>query len=228
MEIRLIYRGQLLATGNDWLKPPDPNRTKDIHRIRRIIHKQLKTLWNNHPKLIAKRELWYYWNADWTKSPATPRLSPEEPNSRFHDICHTEIEALMRQFNKCNHPFVPLVNQMFNTVCGLDILFLRREDPGNLITSQSGGDVDNRIKTLLDALQVPDSCTQVDGLPGPDESPFYTLLQKDALVTELRVTTDRWLEPPQQGENQNDVMLIIQAHIKTSQAWIDAENSPEF
>src|SRR5713226_5028459 len=38
--------------------------------------------------------------------------------------------------------FLALVRQKLNLVCDLDILFLRRENPGQLITG--GGDLDNR------------------------------------------------------------------------------------
>src|SRR6266849_6098917 len=49
--------------------------------------------------------------------------------------------------------FVPLVRQSLALACSLDILFLRREEPGSLILQ--GGDIDNRIKTLFDALKMP-------------------------------------------------------------------------
>src|SRR5260370_4644989 len=191
MEIRLIYKGRLLSTGNDRLKPVDPERDKDIHRIRRVIHGQLKTLWDKHPTLLAKRDVgWLDWSTDWKTNSGHPFNLKWWTALVPHNV-YTEIQALENRFNKCNFRFVPLVNDLFNTVCGLDILFLRREDPGQLITTQTGGDIDNRIKTLLDALQIPNSCTQVDGLPEPDETPFYTLLQDDGLVTDLKVTTDR-------------------------------------
>ena len=48
--------------------------------------------------------------------------------------------------------FQPLVRESFALKCGLDILFLRQESPGKVY---QGGDLDNRIKTLLDALSVP-------------------------------------------------------------------------
>lgn len=228
MEIRLIYKGQLLATGNDHLKPVSPERDRDIHRIRRDIHQQLKTLWDKHPTLVAKKNTgWMDWATDWKSHSGNWFLIKQWRETRSDEMppnVHTEIEALGNRFKKCDFQFVPLVNDLFNTVCALDILFLRREDPGQLITTQSGGDIDNRIKTLLDALQIPSSCTQIDGLPTSDETPFYTLLQDDGLVTELKVTTDRLLMPLGKREQQNDVVLIIHAHIKTSQSWFDAED----
>ena len=43
--------------------------------------------------------------------------------------------------------------------CGLKILFLRKEGPGKLILQ--GGDIDNRLKTLLDALKMPSDLSEI-------------------------------------------------------------------
>jgi len=61
----------------------------------------------------------------------------------------------------------------------------------------SGGDIDNRVKTILDALRVPaepNAVPQGDA-PRPDEVPFYCVLEDDKLVTALSVQTERLLEP---------------------------------
>jgi len=49
--------------------------------------------------------------------------------------------------------FIPIVYEALFLVANLDILFLRPEEPGKIVTQ--GGDLDNRIKTLFDALRVP-------------------------------------------------------------------------
>ena len=54
------------------------------------------------------------------------------------------------------------------------------------------------------------SCAQVKGLaPGPDEDPFFCLLQNDQLITEVKVTTDRLLTPKADAEHVNEVQLVI-------------------
>jgi hypothetical protein len=47
------------------------------------------------------------------------------------------------------------------TKCALDILFLRRDNPGNLIAS--GGDIDNRLKVLFDGLRMPEPMSDLGG-----------------------------------------------------------------
>ncbi len=124
MEFRLVYEGQLPSSGNS------SNHPREKHAIRKIFHQQLAELWqkNSLLKLVATRYV------------TAPKLG-------------TVPNILASKFERCNFRFIPLVNAEFGLVCSLDILFLRRENPGEVITQ--GGDIDNRIKTLFDALQVP-------------------------------------------------------------------------
>lgn len=75
------------------------------------------------------------------------------------------------------------------------------------------------MKSLLDALQIPGSCNQVDGDPLAGEDPFFCLLQDDGLVTEIKVTTDRLLMPLKPSQQQNDVFLEIGVKIKPTAEW---------
>jgi len=92
--------------------------------------------------------------------------------------------------------------------CALDILFLRREGPGSLI--RSGGDIDNRLKVLFDALRMPQTCDEVCGdSPTPDEDPFFCLLEDDKLISKVAVETNWLLTPLADNEHINDVHLVI-------------------
>jgi len=130
---------------------------------------------------------------------------------RAPHINHHMLEGHLLR-NEFGYRYLPLVCNYFNSVCELDILFLRRDEPGNLI--RSGGDLDNRLKVLFDGLRRAQSSDEVgNGTPTADEDPFYTLLEDDSLVTTVKVTTDRLLTPMRDGEGQNDVELVI--HVKT-------------
>jgi hypothetical protein len=67
--------------------------------------------------------------------------------------------------------------------------------PGDLLNH--AGDLDNRLKPLFDSLRVPQHLHELpdDGEPGEDEEPFFSLLEDDALVTRISVTTDRLVTP---------------------------------
>lgn len=86
----------------------------------------------------------------------------------------------------------------------LDILLFRRQELGHLV--QHGGDLDNRLKTLLDALRMPTAQEIPPGdAPGAGEQPFHCLLEDDALVSKVSVETERWLENAPDGH----VALVI-------------------
>ena len=72
--------------------------------------------------------------------------------------------------------FAPLVTSETNVVAELSITLLRPESPGHLITQ--GGDIDNRLKTLFDALTMPrhENALPKGVIPSSDETPFFCLL----------------------------------------------------
>jgi hypothetical protein len=143
--------------------------------------------------------------------PQLKMLWQTDQRLRMPNVNHHQLEGHLLQ-TKFGYRFLPLVSNYFNVVCGLDILFLRRDEPGNLL--KGGGDIDNRLKVLFDGLRMPHNQGEVGGVtPSEDENPLYCLLQDDRLATELKVTTDRLLTPLETEQDQNDVELII--HVRT-------------
>jgi hypothetical protein len=115
--------------------------------------------------------------------------------------------------------FLALVRERLSLVCDLDILFLRRENPGQLIGS--GGDLDNRIKVLFDALRIPQDANEMRGLV-PElnvqgkPALVLCLAEDDKLITGFRVTTDRLLDPAASEAEENNVRLIINVEVKAT------------
>ncbi len=108
-----------------------------------------------------------------------------------------------------------LVREKLNLVCDLDILFLRRENPGQLISG--GGDLDNRIKVLFDALRIPQDDNELRGLEPADKTKvLLCLTEDDKLITGFRVVADRLLEPAVSESEQNNVRLIINVEVKAT------------
>ena len=68
--------------------------------------------------------------------------------------------------------FAPLVSARFEFTAALNITFLRPGRPGQICGT--GGDIDNRIKTLLDSLAKPPHENQIPRGDGPtsEEDPF--------------------------------------------------------
>ena len=137
--------------------------------IRDALRPQLQDLWSRPPfaALAAHRGAF------------TPPVNPPD---------HNQVSFVVQ---RGGHNFVSVIHRGAALVCHLDILFLRPRDPGELI---HGGDLDNRLKTLFDALTVPDD-NQVLAAPPAPVNPYFCLLQDDALITQVRIDTDRLLRP---------------------------------
>jgi hypothetical protein len=172
--------------------PSERRATVDVkHRIRRELHPQLRMLWQQHPAL---RHLFEH--------------VPKVGKSR--------IEQLGDDYAKCGFRFIPLVKKK-EFACSLDILLLFRQEP---FRAFNRGDLDNRVKTLIDGLRMPDQCSEVeDQSPSEDENPFFVLMDDDSSIFEFQVTTDRLFLPVEQKDEQKEpernVLAIIRVRVTT-------------
>lgn len=199
MEFRLVYEGRLPAASRT------ETRNKDKDRIRRIFSKQLEELFNTHPTLMG----WKQKDRSRQQLEREVDLSHEMLAKLTPGVLYSAIELWAMKFERCGQKYMPLIAESRAVGVSLDILFLRRDQPGNLIVS--GGDLDNRIKVLFDALRLPQNCDEA--FPDEDGSLIYTLLEDDRLIVDVKVTSDRLLTPRADDEHLNDVKLII--HVKT-------------
>lgn len=132
-------------------------------------------------------------------------------------------ERLAQKFAYGGFRFVPLVTQELTLACSIEILFLRPDSPGGAVINS--GDLDNRLKTLFDALRVPSPGEMNPKLtPQDDEDPFYCLLEDDRLITKVSVETDLLLQPVGNKRNQydpNDARLIITVRLRPAEFRYD-------
>lgn len=160
-----------------------------IHAIRMALDPQLQALWQFPPLSNSSQKLLRY-----------------KVENDPHSIDLAETRGICA--------FIPLVSKRIDLQCALDITFLRQQAPGQLIGD--GGDIDNRLKTLLDALSVPppsqhEHFRHVALNPG---RAIFCLLQDDSLVTRMGVETDRLLRP---AANEFDLVAVIQVSVTASQ-----------
>lgn len=195
MEFRLIYKGSLPAEGRSG------GRAKEKHLIRKHFHRQLRELWQQHPDLRYQGQQTFI-RTDKVGGGKLAQPSVE-PGAK------TWIEHIADDYVRCGGRFVPLVSKLGGFTCSLDILFLRRDNPGYIISS--GGDIDNRIKVLFDGFKIPKIVEDLGGMAiEGDENPFFCLLEEDSLITKVAITTDRLLTPMENvAERFNDVELVI-------------------
>jgi hypothetical protein len=128
-----------------------------------------------------------------------------------------------QRFTREGFTFVPIATRELGLICKLDILLLRSGDPGDVLA-----DIDNRLKTLFDALRMPSGPDELgrntsQGIqsPGPGEDPFYVLLEDDSLITHVAITSDRILEPVDELPAANAVRLVLSVTIRPYDVHMD-------
>lgn len=194
MQFRLTYEGKLRSS-QDGIDSAGLSSHKQ--EIRKKFHPQLRRLWNQTQFLKTRVHYEYETHGTGTEH-------------QFSLIKKTELysEYLAKQFSLSGYNFVPLVVPDLCLFCSINILFLRPEAPGSIIQS---GDIDNRIKTLFDALRKPKQTSELGAYDSPteDEKPFYCLLEDDKLISGLSVETDLLLEPVGSKFDDQDARLVI-------------------
>lgn len=201
MKFTLTFDGKLKSNAN----------TKEKWDIRNQISPQLQELWETHPVLIqtikqkyvsAGREI--ITDVHHSVSDLYPKPFPHGIAGAFN-LCET--------ISKGGRDFMPLIRNSLALRCGLNITFLRKEEPGHIRNPQ--GDLDNRMKTLLDALSMPQHPEQI--LPSEKTGPLvYSLLEDDSLLSGLNIETGRLLTRP--NSPKTEVRLIIEVDVRVAEA----------
>lgn len=162
---------------------------KEKQDIRRFIHAQLKELMK------------------------TPEFKKAGPPDEIVTCDYIDRELCCAR-NVGSFEFAGLINEGMCFVAELNILLLRPEPSGVIVTH--GGDIDNRLKTLLDALRIPQNEEELprDDSPHEGETPFYCLLEDDKLITRPDIASDRLLVP---RSSPYEVNLVIRVRMKPTQ-----------
>jgi hypothetical protein len=106
MEFRLTYAGPLYAHNESQTGPRAP-KTQHKHNLRKHFHKQLKTLWQQHPVLLGYTE-----------------QRKKYPDCGLFDL-----------YKRNGFNWQPLVRGgMHSLICRLDILMLRHSGKGGVLT----------------------------------------------------------------------------------------------
>lgn len=151
--------------------------------IRRALHPQLQRLWQEQPLRDVAGAL---------------LAGAPGPGSRSVLV------------DKDGLRFAPLVTRRLDLYAELGVLLFRQQPRGTLITD--GGDLDNRLKTLLDGLRIPRGANEGRHSPPeePEPNPFFCLLEDDSLVTKVTVESEQLLRPT----GPDVVLAIITVHVK--------------
>jgi hypothetical protein len=161
----------------------------------------LKKLWNDHPVLQQiKRD-----------------------GSSVELYVGRGAPPLNQIFRHDGFNWLPMVTSANGLICKIDVLMLREGQPGHVLF-----DMDNRLKTLFDALRKAGSPEELGAsassgiiTPRPDEDPFYVVLEDDRLITHLSVTSDTLLEPVPHVPQDEAVRLVLDITIRPYRAYAE-------
>jgi len=143
---------------------PPNANTKEKWRIRRELEPQLRHLWNTPPL----NDLAKY----------------QDPNYRPAD-CYVG-----KMFQGLE--YIPLITEKLSLRAELDIFLLSASLPGGIINRSS--DIDNRLKTLFDALSIPAQQQEVPDSPNTElDKRVFCLLENDRLITRVEISNDKLL-----------------------------------
>ncbi len=208
MKFTLTYEGELPSAGNS------SRKAAEKWEIRNAFHPQLAELMTVHPAMrLALRAAkipvrGVFWSM-FTHHSKGDDVSPEDVGSL---AAAGPMQDLYEPLDRGGRKFFPIVRELLALVCGLKILFLRKEEPGALVLQ--GGDLDNRIKTLFDALRVPTEDEMRDD-PLADD-PLYCLLESDTLISGFTIETGRLLSRP--NSSVHEVRLVIEVDARVTLA----------
>jgi len=172
LEFHLVYQGLLPSAGN---KP----HSREKHFIRRYLHKQLVNAWNTKYPLKARQEVF-------------SRSDKPTHDPVIWKGLDTSQDEFIKHLN--GKRYLPIVIESLALVCKLNILLLSMGS--NVMDT---GDLDGRVKTILDALKMPKRDDYAEG----DEDPLFCLLEDDKSISDLRVTADLLMAPPEQVMGKN-------------------------
>lgn len=109
-----------------------------------------------------------------------------------------------------------LISEEYKTIVDLNITILLPHAVGAIVNN--GGDIDNRIKTLFDALRIPSVSSEIPPTDSFDygEEGMFCLLQDDKLINRVSIVSYQDHEPI----DKDSVRCFIEVKTKITQALV--------
>ena len=165
-----------------------------------------------HPKPSKLKAVWEIRNAI---HPQLGRLRQLRKAFRGDDgASQMMLVTLNEPVAEDDHQFFPLVRPSLMLKCGLRIEMLVNHEIASVVTKT--GDLDNRLKTVIDGLRCPKGSHEVKRYKQANTDPYHCLLADDALITSLHIDTYRHLAAPDAAP-PNHVRLNIMVTIEPAE-----------
>lgn len=202
---------QTPASLSDWVGSPIPWGAFDEMHFTLVYDGVLPSI-GNAPPPLSQSKLTAVWAIRDVISRQIDRLYETHPMLAGQGFVDNRIaaSAVRVPIERHGQMFLAIARPELSLKCELDIKMLVNHAPGSVLTGT--GDLDNRIKTLNDALRIPKEKHEMAGRTVPTGHAYACLMSDDALVTSFKVVMDRHLDlanqPPQFVHLVIDVRIV--------------------
>ncbi len=176
---------------------------------------KFKLVYTGELKINPKKRSQHLHDIRMALSPQLERLTEISPYNTIKEKMQKRPLKGIREIDGAK--FFPIIRPELNLVAELDIQILHPE-----LLETPRADIDNRMKTLLDALKRPQSAHELCEGINKDEV-IYTLLDDDHLVTKMLINTSHLLykELNPSPNRDYELLIIITVNIKASKGTTD-------
>ncbi|MDR0367489.1 MAG: hypothetical protein LBH41_02845 [Rickettsiales bacterium] len=181
---------------------------------------KFKLIYNGEVKINPKRRTQHLDDIRTALSPQLRRLTEIAPYSVIREKLVQKGRGI-REVGGAK--FFPIITPELNLLADLDVQILHPE-----LLETPHADIDNRMKTLLDALKRPQGPHEVCNTHNGEI--IYTLLDDDHLVTRMNINTSHLLDPCASGcgrgsgpgsRESYELLIIIGVSIRASKGTMD-------
>ena len=192
-KISLHYRGPL--------KSGKKSNPKHKHQIRLDLHSQLAAAANGSPFGIR---LFQAADKGGFNDAARQQLLVERPSHLYLPLCQPISDRHLAGITKTREISNWLERHRNEPpTVELSLMIYRSGSPGSVFNDKF--DIDNRLKTLFDALHPPQADVALPVIPS-DPDPVVCLLTDDSQITALDISTHQLLAPA----NDDEVVLVLE------------------
>ena len=179
---------------------------------------KFKLLYMGELKINPKKRSQHLHEIRMAIHPQLKRLSEISPYDTIKNKLWSNNRRGIRELGGAK--FFPIVTPELNLLAELDVQILHPE-----LLETPHADIDNRMKTLLDALKRPQSTHEI-AQGTPKNEVIYTLLDDDHLVTKMTINTSHLLyrEPVKAraaGRDDCELLAIITVNLRASKGTMD-------
>jgi hypothetical protein len=177
---------------------------------------KFKLIYTGEIKINPKKRTQHLSDIRTAISPQLKRLTEIAPYSVIRDKLLKSGKGI-REVGGAR--FFPIITPELDLLAELDVQILHPE-----LLETPHADIDNRMKTLLDALKRPQSAHEV--CEGCGDEVIYTLLDDDHLVTKMTINTSHLLTSDydsnaKRSQEDYELLVIVTVSIRASKGTMD-------